>query len=133
MFLSQSVHEITGCSDPLQSPSSITCVMYAAISTTNPFLTQTNGLRWNPEFFTDFCAQHLSIDTRASWNRAHPILNTLIFPIAFRYKAMLRYSANISNLLRSPELFVSRPRGNKVNCCLRKCAYVYFVAMRQYN
>ena len=51
MFLSQSAHETTGCSHLLESLSSITCVMYAPISTSNPFLTQTNDCRsmepWN--------------------------------------------------------------------------------------
>lgn len=45
MFLSQSAHETTGCSHLLESVSSITCVMYAPISTSNPFLTQTNDCR----------------------------------------------------------------------------------------
>lgn len=45
MFLSQSAHETTGCSHLPETLSSITCVMYASISTSNPFLTQTNDCR----------------------------------------------------------------------------------------
>lgn len=50
---SQFTHETTGCSHLLELLSLITCVMYASISTANPFLTQTNDCRWNREFFSE--------------------------------------------------------------------------------
>jgi len=61
MFLSQSTREITGCNDPPESPSSITCVMYAVISTANPFLTQTDGPAAAEMSLADFCARY-SVD-----------------------------------------------------------------------
>lgn len=91
MFLSQSAHEITGCSDPLESPSSITCVMYAAISTANPFLTQTNGPRWNQGFFCRFLrAVFVGWYTRVMKSSIASDLNVSILLIAFRTSAVLR-------------------------------------------
>lgn len=123
MFLSQSAHEITGCNDPLESPSSITCVMYAAISTANPFLTQTNGPRYETRDFLQIFARSICRLIHVTKSSIASDLNVSILLRTFRSNAMLRLEictryVNISTLLLNPELFVSHPRGNKVNRCL---------------